>query len=169
MQSGGIAPHQLGRPLLPDTVTVRLRQRPEQGEAVQPARLLLAEGVELATQGGGPTGFEVLPDAQQQLGLEGYDRSEVDAPLGHPHPGHVAALEQAVAHQRFRTEQVGVAGKGRDKGGEWRPLQEFPDEESARQWIDHPDAAAEWMSGAGMGAYPPLFVGRFFDMMRIET
>ena len=48
-------------------------------------------------------------------------------------------------------------------------LQEFPDEESARQWIDHPDAAAEWMSGAGMGAYPPLFVGRFFDMMRIET
>ncbi len=48
-------------------------------------------------------------------------------------------------------------------------LQEFPDEESARKWIDHPDAAAEWMSGAGMGAYPPLFVGRFFDMMRIET
>jgi hypothetical protein len=48
-------------------------------------------------------------------------------------------------------------------------LQEFPDEESAREWIDHPDAAAEWMSGAGVGAYPPLFVGRFFDMMSIET
>jgi heme-degrading monooxygenase HmoA len=48
-------------------------------------------------------------------------------------------------------------------------LQEFPDEESARQWIDHPDAAAQWMSGAGVGAYPPLFVGRFFNMMRIET
>ncbi len=48
-------------------------------------------------------------------------------------------------------------------------LQEFPDEESARQWIDHPDAAAQWMSGAGVGAYPPLFVGRFFDMMRIEA
>jgi hypothetical protein len=46
-------------------------------------------------------------------------------------------------------------------------LQEFPDEEVARQWIDHPDAAAPWMSGAGAGAYPPLFVGRFFDMMRI--
>jgi hypothetical protein len=46
-------------------------------------------------------------------------------------------------------------------------LQEFPDEEGARQWIDHPDAAASWMSGAGVGAYPPLFVGRFFDMMRI--
>ena len=46
-------------------------------------------------------------------------------------------------------------------------LQEFPDEEGARQWIDHPDAAAQWMSRAGAGAYPPLFVGRFFDMMRI--
>ncbi|OBJ10476.1 fatty-acid--CoA ligase [Mycobacterium sp. 1465703.0] len=48
-------------------------------------------------------------------------------------------------------------------------LQEFPDEQSARQWIDHPDAAAQWMSGAGIGAYPPVFVGRFFDMMRIEA
>ena len=48
-------------------------------------------------------------------------------------------------------------------------LQEFPDEESARQWIEHPDAAAQWMSGAGVGPYPPLFVGRFFDMMRIES
>jgi hypothetical protein len=48
-------------------------------------------------------------------------------------------------------------------------LQEFPDEQSARKWIDHPDAAAPWMSGAGIGAYPPVFVGRFFDMMRIET
>ena len=48
-------------------------------------------------------------------------------------------------------------------------LQEFPDEESAREWIDHPDAAAQWMSGAGIGAYPPVFVGRFFDMMRIEA
>lgn len=33
-------------------------------------------------------------------------------------------------------------------------LQEFPDEERAREWIDHPDAAAQWMSGAGIGAYP---------------
>jgi heme-degrading monooxygenase HmoA len=48
-------------------------------------------------------------------------------------------------------------------------LQEFADEQSARQWIDHPDAAAQWMSGAGIGAYPPLFVGQFFDMMRIEA
>jgi hypothetical protein len=48
-------------------------------------------------------------------------------------------------------------------------LQEFPDEDSARHWIDHPDAAAQWLSGPGVGAYPPLFVGRFYNMMRIET
>jgi hypothetical protein len=47
-------------------------------------------------------------------------------------------------------------------------LQEFPDEQGARRWIDHPDAAAQWMSGAGIGAYPPLFVGQFFNMMRID-
>jgi hypothetical protein len=48
-------------------------------------------------------------------------------------------------------------------------MSELPDEESARQWIDHPDAAAEWMSSAGAGAYPPIFVGRFSNMMRIEA
>ena len=48
-------------------------------------------------------------------------------------------------------------------------LQEFEDEEGARRWIEHPDAAAQWMSRAGVGPYPPVFVGQFFDMMRIET
>jgi hypothetical protein len=48
-------------------------------------------------------------------------------------------------------------------------LQEFVDEQSAREWIEHPDAAAQWMSRAGAGAYPPLFVGQMFDIMRIEA
>jgi heme-degrading monooxygenase HmoA len=56
-----------------------------------------------------------------------------------------------------------------DDGQEVLILQEFSDEDAARGWIDHPDAAAQWMTGAGVGAYPPLFVGRFFDMMRIEN
>ena len=47
-------------------------------------------------------------------------------------------------------------------------LSEFSDEAAARHWIDHPDAAAQWMSRVGAGAYPPLFVGRMFDMMRVE-
>lgn len=48
-------------------------------------------------------------------------------------------------------------------------MSELPDEQRARRWIDHPDVAAEWMSGAGAGPYPPIFVGRLANMMRIET
>ncbi len=46
-------------------------------------------------------------------------------------------------------------------------LQEIDNEVSARQWIEHPDAAAEWMSNAGMGAYPTRFVGRFAHLMSV--
>ncbi len=47
-------------------------------------------------------------------------------------------------------------------------LQEIDSEDDARRWIDNPDEVAEWMVGAGAGPYPPLFVGEFLHMMRIE-
>ena len=47
-------------------------------------------------------------------------------------------------------------------------MQELDDESQARRWIEHPDTAAPWIDGAGVGAYPPVFVGKFSDMMRIE-
>ena len=47
-------------------------------------------------------------------------------------------------------------------------MQELDDENQARRWIEHPDTAAPWMDGAGVGAYPPVFVGKLFDMMRID-
>jgi hypothetical protein len=46
-------------------------------------------------------------------------------------------------------------------------LHELSDEESARRWLRRPDIAAEWFSDAGVGAYPPVFIGRFAHMMRI--
>jgi hypothetical protein len=55
-----------------------------------------------------------------------------------------------------------------DDGHEVMIMQELDDEDRARQWLDHPDTAAPWMTGAGVGAYPPVFVGKFFDMMRID-
>ena len=55
-----------------------------------------------------------------------------------------------------------------DDGREVMILQEIDDEIAARQWIDHPDAAAEWMSNAGLGAYPTQFVGRFAHIMSID-
>ena len=54
-----------------------------------------------------------------------------------------------------------------DDGREVMILQEIEDELSAHQWIDHPDAAAEWMSNAGLGPYPTQFVGRFAHLMSI--
>jgi hypothetical protein len=54
-------------------------------------------------------------------------------------------------------------------------LQEIDDEISARRWINHPDAAAEWMSfgeeqetSAGLGAHPTVFVGKFAHLMAVN-
>jgi hypothetical protein len=47
-------------------------------------------------------------------------------------------------------------------------LHELSDEESAQRWLRRPDIASEWFSDAGVGAYPPLFIGRFAHMMRID-
>jgi hypothetical protein len=55
-----------------------------------------------------------------------------------------------------------------DDGREVMILQEIEDEVAARQWIEHPDAAAEWMSKAGLGAYPTQFVGKFAHLMTVD-
>ncbi len=46
-------------------------------------------------------------------------------------------------------------------------LHELSDEESAQRWLQRPDIAAEWFSDAGVGAYPPLFIGKLAHTMRI--
>ena len=47
-------------------------------------------------------------------------------------------------------------------------LHELSDEESTARWLSRPDISAEWFADAGVGAYPPLFIGRFAHMMLIE-
>lgn len=47
-------------------------------------------------------------------------------------------------------------------------LQQIDDELSARRWLHDSDDAAEWLTEAGVGAYPPVFIGQFQQMMRIE-
>lgn len=46
-------------------------------------------------------------------------------------------------------------------------VQDFDTEVHARQWIRQHHYAADWMAKAGVGVYPPLFVGDFLDMVRI--
>ena len=62
-----------------------------------------------------------------------------------------------------------------DDGQEVLILQEIADEVSARRWINHPDAAAEWMSfaqehetSAGLGAHPSVFVGKLAHLMTVD-
>lgn len=47
-------------------------------------------------------------------------------------------------------------------------LQQIDDELSARRWLHDSDDAAEWLAEAGVGAYPPVFIGQFQQMMTIE-
>ncbi|EHB58766.1 FadD16 [Mycolicibacterium rhodesiae JS60] len=46
-------------------------------------------------------------------------------------------------------------------------LQEVDDEATARRWIDRSDVSAEWMRGAGFGAYPTVFVGRLEQVVKV--
>lgn len=46
-------------------------------------------------------------------------------------------------------------------------LQEIDNEADAAEWLANSEIAAAWMKGAGIGAYPPVFVGRFRHMLRI--
>jgi hypothetical protein len=47
-------------------------------------------------------------------------------------------------------------------------LLQIDDERHAQRWLKYSDLAAEWLTKAGIGAYPPVFVGRFQSMLRID-
>jgi hypothetical protein len=81
----------------------------------------------------------------------------------------VARVHEAAA--TFRTAGVRKVWIYRafDDGQEVLILEEMDSETHVRRWIDKPDAAAEWMSRAGMDAYPPMFVGRVAHLMTFDS
>lgn len=85
---------------------------------------------------------------------------------------NVARLVDHVHHALDRFKAAGIQKtwifQAFDDPCEVMILQQIDNEDSARRWIDHPDAVAEWMEGVETGAYPPLFVGKFLHMMRID-
>jgi len=110
------------------------------------------------------------------------ERFEVSPPPNPTDPGVVVAAIASVDDVSVLTAEVragltrfAAAGvrktrifRAFDDGHEVMILQELDDEDSAHRWIERPDAAAPWIARAGVGAYPPVFVGKFFDMMRID-
>lgn len=113
---------------------------------------------------------------------ETIEKIELTDSLSAASPAVIVAVMTSVADVSALVEQVHQAWDRFDTAGvqktwiyqafddphEVMILQQIDDEDHARQWIDHPDAAAEWMSATGIGAYPPVFVGRFFGSMRID-
>jgi hypothetical protein len=92
----------------------------------------------------------------------------------------VATLMDKVHGAADRFKQAGVRKiwvyRAFDDGHEVMVLHDIEDEIRARRWIDHPDAAAEWMSLGGqersasdpnLGAYPTVFVGTLAHLMTV--
>lgn len=97
------------------------------------------------------------------------------------HVQDVATLMDKVHGAADRFANAGVRKiwvyRAFDDGQEVMILQEIEDEVRARRWIDHPDAAAEWMSfgddatsepDTSIGAYPTVFVGTLAHLMAVD-
>ncbi|BBZ21831.1 hypothetical protein MHIB_02490 [Mycolicibacter hiberniae] len=121
----------------------------------------------------GGSGFTSTPPA----------RGPTPASLAEP-PGEVVAAvaevadpQTLIAHVQGTTKQFHAAGIRRiwifqafDNPREMFMLQEAAEgvaERAAVRWIDEPEFAAEWITRAGVGIYPPVFVGRLAQLMRV--
>ena len=87
----------------------------------------------------------------------------------------VGDLEVLRDHVRGTREEMRRAGVRRlsvfsalDNPLEVMMLLQIDDEEHAQHWLQYSELAAEWLTRAGVGAYPPVFVGRFQSLVRID-
>ncbi|MDX1873906.1 fatty-acid--CoA ligase [Mycolicibacterium sp. 120266] len=53
-----------------------------------------------------------------------------------------------------------------DNADEVMFLQQLASENTALNWVARSEIAASWLAAAGIGAYPPVFVGRFVHALR---
>lgn len=108
------------------------------------------------------------------------DRIELADPVAEAPAVVVAAVAEVadattlIAHVHASVEHFKAAGIRRilifrafDNAGELFLLQQADDETAAAAWIDQPEFAAEWITRAGVGVYPPVFVGRLQHLMRM--
>ncbi|OBK90205.1 fatty-acid--CoA ligase, partial [Mycolicibacter sinensis] len=86
----------------------------------------------------------------------------------------VVDAEALIAHVRATAKDFAAAGirkilifQAFDNPREVFMLQEADDEVGAAQWISRPEFAADWITRAGVGVYPPVFVGRLQHLMRV--
>lgn len=87
----------------------------------------------------------------------------------------VEDVANLASHVRETTDALRTAGIRKllifsafDNPSEVMMLLQIDDEEHARHWLGYSDLAAEWLTRAGIGAYPPVFVGMLRGMTRID-
>jgi hypothetical protein len=87
----------------------------------------------------------------------------------------VEDVPNLVAHVRETIDELRVAGIRKvlifsafDNPREVMLLLQIDDEAHAHHWLRYSGLAAEWLDKAGIGAYPPVFVGRFRRMIRVD-
>jgi hypothetical protein len=90
----------------------------------------------------------------------------------------VTAVEDVtnlITHVRETAGELRAAGVRRllifdafDNAREVMMLFEIDDERHARHWLRDSELSEEWMGKAGMGAYPPVFIGRLRRMLRVD-
>ena len=110
------------------------------------------------------------------------ERLELGAVSPDPGPGVVVSMVTPVGdlevlrdHVRDTRDELSRAGVRRlsvfdalDNPLEVMMLLQIDDEEHAQHWLQNSELAAEWLTRAGVGAYPPVFVGRFQSLVRID-
>jgi heme-degrading monooxygenase HmoA len=86
----------------------------------------------------------------------------------------VGELEEMRDRVHAAADRIAASGVRRfwiyravDDQAEVMILLQIATEQQAEEWIRHPDAAAAFMSEAGEGAYPPLFVGHLVQAIEV--
>jgi hypothetical protein len=111
---------------------------------------------------------------------ETVDRFDLGNPPELGHEVVVAAVtpvddvEEFLAQVRNSLEEFTRAGIRRtlvfrafDTHGEVMFLHQVASPTIALKWLERSELASDWLSAAGVGAYPPVFVGRFVHAMRL--
>ena len=122
-------------------------------------------------------GVEDIPAVFAGKTVERFDIGEPPAPgteLVIAAVTTVDDVKDVVAHVRSSIGDFANAGIRRtliyhafDTPGEIMLLQQLADEDQAMRWAERSDVASTWLAAAGIGSYPPVFIGRFVNALRL--
>lgn len=129
------------------------------------------------------TGVEQIPPLFAGSVVEkiGVDLPGSEAGSAHPEAVVIAAILEVDDVELVRdsihaqTDRFVAAGvrkvwlyRALDVGREVMLLQEVASVGQAERWLQQPQGSAEWLEPAGLGVYPPVFVGRLLSVLDLD-